>query len=446
MHKIHGIWVAVVLGGVAYLGAVPFLAAQQAALVGVVTAMVACWSSESLPLGVVSLLPVILFPLFDILPSNELTPNYAKPIIFLFFGGFMIAIAVEKTLLHQVLTHHILRFFPATQKGMVYSLVLTSGILSAILSNTATAMLLMPLALYLSDLSTLKSRFVLAIAYGATIGGILTPVGTPSNLIFYGLMDELHMPTIPFLQWIVLVAPLAAAMFWVSGLVLTWGLEDAALEPRLGEPTLTDNQRKVLYWLILLIAILFFNAPIKPYYGGLGLNEKTLLLSFGLALFVPPFNILVWEDCKKIPLEIIFLFGAGFSIAMAFSTTGLADQLAEVIIQFVTLSPELLILSIAILVTFSTELTSNMALTSIMLPVIYTVSERGGLDTRLFMMLATICSSYAFMLPIATAPNAIAMSSGFVHVKTMAKCGLILNVSGIVLITLTVIGFWSRAL
>ncbi len=169
-----------------------------------------------------------------------------------------------------------------------------------------------------------------------------------------------------------------------------------------------------------------------------------ILLAAGLLLFAPPFNLLEWmEDKGKIPFRIMMLFGAGFSIAKAFGATGLADEVASYIVDMTTLAPILLLLAVATLVTFTTEITSNTALISIMLPVIYSVAEQTGIDTRLFMMVATLCASYAFMLPIATPPNAIAMSTGAVDVKTMARYGMLFNVVGIVLIVTIANLFWK---
>ena len=163
---------------------------------------------------------------------------------------------------------------------------------------------------------------------------------------------------------------------------------------------------------------------------------------------MPPLNILKWEDSKKIPFEIIFLFGAGFSIAKAFSHTGLDKEIASYLLQISSLTPFLLILVIATLITFTTEVTSNTALTSIMLPVIYSFATGEGVnvDVRLFLLVATICASYAFMLPIATPPNAIAMSSGAIKIKEMAKIGFILNIAGILMISFIAFIFWAKVL
>lgn len=444
--QIKKIAAALAVGCAAYGAALFAFTGKEAVLVGLIAFMVVLWTNEGLPLGAVSLLPIILFPAFDILETNATSVNYANSIIFLFLGGFLLAIAVEKTGLHKVIANRMLAVFPKTVRGIVFSLVITAGILSSFLSNTTTTLLLMPLALFLTDDAKIKMRFALAIAYGASIGGIMTPVGTPPNLILMGIMESKGMAAIPFMQWVFLVVPLAAMMFMVAGYLLSWGTSRIAIEHETYSAPMTTDQKKVLYSLIALIVLLFVNAPIKPYYDGLGLNEKGILLGFGLLMFLPPVHVLTWPDSKKVPFEIIFLFGAGFAIAAAFTASGLAGSIAGYLLEITALPPLLLMVVIAAMITFTTEVTSNTALISMMLPIIYAVSEAGGLDTTLFMMVATVCASYAFMLPIATPPNAIAMASGVVHVGTMARYGVVLNLTGILLVVTVASLLWSRFL
>jgi len=424
-----------------------FLSSTQSSLLALIAFLVVLWTNEGLPLAVVSLMPIVLFPAFGILSTKDTSINYSNPIIYLFLGGFLLAIAVEKTGLHKYLAQKILSFFPNTISGIIYSLVLTSALLSSILSNTTTTLLLMPIALYITEDDRLKMRFALAIAYGASVGGILTPIGTPPNLILLGVMQEHSMQMIPFLKWVLMVAPLSLSMIFVVGFFLSIGVKNVKMDSHRELLTLTYEQKKVLYVLGGLVLLLFVNAPIQPYWNGLGLDESAILLGTGLLLFMPPFAILDWMyDKDKIPFRIMFLFGAGFSIAAAFTKTGLADTLASYILSITTLSPMLIILAVAVLITFTTEITSNTALISIMLPVIYAVAVKSGINITLFMLIATICASYAFMLPIATPPNAIAMSSGAVDVKTMMKYGLVLNIAGIILVVLIAQFFWKNIL
>jgi sodium-dependent dicarboxylate transporter 2/3/5 len=424
-----------------------FFTATQAALLGVIAFLVLLWTNEGLPLAVVSLLPIIVFPALGVLDTKATAANYAHPIIFLFFGGFLLAIAVEKSGLHHWIADKVLGIFPNTARGIIFSLAVTSGVLSAILSNTTTTLLLIALALSLSEDARMKMRFSLAIAYGASVGGIMTPIGTPPNLILLGVMQDKSIDAIPFVQWIWMVAPLAFLMFIAVGFLLSFGVGSEKIVRETVRSPLERDQKKVLYIIFGLMGLLLINAPIKPYWNGLGLSEPGILLGAGLLLFAPPFGLLDWaEDKAKIPFRIMFLFGAGFSIAKAFSSTGLADQVASYMAQMTTLAPWLLLFAMAALVTFTTEITSNTALVSIMLPIIYAVAEQSGINTTLFMMVATICASYAFMLPIATPPNAIAMSSGAVDVRHMAVYGLFLNMIGIILVVFTAMLYWKAVL
>lgn len=440
------VWALAIGLGIFGLG-LAAVAPVQAALLGVVALLVVLWTNEGLPLGVVSLLPIVLFPACGILAVKETAVNYAHPIIYLFLGGFMLAIAVEKSGLHRWMAEKILGVFPNTARGIIFSLTLTSGIMSAILSNTTTTLLLIAVALYLSDEPRLKMRFALAIAYGASVGGIMTPIGTPPNLILLGVMQEQGMEPIPFMQWMWMVAPLALLMMIIVSLVLSLGVSNVRLQRPQSVGRLSQAQKKVLGVIGSLVALLLVNAPIRPWWEGLGISEPVILLSAGLLLFAPPLNLLEWqEDKAKIPYRIMFLFGAGFAIAAAFSHTALADAIAQYLIGYSHLTPLFLLLIVALMITFTTEITSNTALISIMLPVIYALTRDTGLDSTLFMMVATICASYAFMLPIATPPNAIAMSSGVINIKTMAMFGLLFNLVGIALIVGFAMVFWQPVL
>ena len=437
----------ILIGIVVYFVSQTLFNPTQSTLLGLIAFLVTLWTNEALPLGVVSLLPILVFPAFGILETKATTVNYAHPIIYLFLGGFLLAIAVEKTKLHSYIADKMLGLFPSTPRGMIFSLTITAGFLSAILSNTTTTLLLISIALFITNDAKLKMRFALAIAYGASVGGIITPIGTPPNLILMGIMSDKGIELIPFVQWIWMVLPLALVMFVIVSLLLSLGTPKAEIHREKVKHTLDDSQKKVLFVLAGLIIVLLLNAKIKPYWGGLGFSEPAILLAAGLLLFMPPFKLLEWkEDAHKVPYQIMFLFGAGFSIAKAFGDTGLADAVASYLLAMTDMPPILLLLSVAMLITFTTEITSNTALISIMLPVIYSVSEQAGINTTLFMMVATVCASYAFMLPIATAPNAIAMSSGAVHVKDMIRYGVILNFVGIAFIVLIAEFFWKAIL
>ena len=445
--ELKKIALAILIGLAFFILSLSLFTSSQATLLGLIAFLVTLWTNEALPLGVVSLIPIILFPSFSILSTKATAMNYSHPIIYLFLGGFLLAIAVDKTSLHTYIADKILGFFPNTPRGMIFSLTLTAGFLSTILSNTTTTLLLISIALFITDDIRLKMRFALAIAYGASVGGIMTPIGTPPNLILFGIMSDKGMEMIPFFQWMWMVIPLVLGMFVVVSLVLSYKVPNVITHRENKKEALNKEQKKVLYVMGGLIVLLLLNAPMEPFWPGLGLSEAGILLGAGLLMFAPPFSILVWrEDAHKVPYQIMFLFGAGFSIAKAFGATGLADAVASYLLVMTGLPPILLLLAVASLITFTTEITSNTALISIMLPVIYAVSEQAGINTTLFMMVATVCASYAFMLPIATAPNAIAMASGAVHVSNMIRYGVILNLVGIALIVIIAEFFWKTIL
>lgn len=436
--------VAMIIALVVFLLSFMPFTLTQALLLGVIAFLVTLWTNEGLPLGVVSLLPIVLFPSFGILSTNLTTQNYANPIIFLFLGGFFIAIAVEKSNLHKWIANKIFSIFPATPKGIIFSLTISSGLISSLLSNTTTALLLIPVALFLSDDAKLKMRFALSVAYGASVGGILTPIGTPPNLILLGFMQDKGMEAFSFVEWIWMMTPLVFVMFIAVASLLSIGVSGAKISFEEEKKELNSEQKKILLLLGGIILLLLLNAPLGSYWGGLGLNESVVLLGGGLLLFAPPFSILDWMDDKgKVPFRIMFLFGAGFSIAAAFSSSGLANEVASYLITFSQHPLLFIILSIAVLVTFTTEITSNTALISVILPIIYALAIQTNMDARLFMMVATVCASYAFMLPIATPPNAIAMSSGAVNVKDMLRYGFALNLIGIFFVVIIADFFWK---
>lgn len=417
---------------------------QHSVLIALIALFVILWTNESLPIGVVSLLPIILFPAFGILDIKTTTANYSNTTIFLFMGGFMIAIATQKINLHKYISNKLLTIFPNTPRGMIFSLAITSALLSSILSNSTTALLLIPIAIFLTHDLRLKARLALSIAYGCSIGGIITPIGTPPNLILLGFMQQHNLEPIAFIQWMVLVAPLALLMLIIIPYILSLGLSDIKLDKKL-EMTekLLPNQKRLLFILLGLVVTLLVNSKIEPYYSGLGINETAILLSFGLLMFVPKIGFIEWEDAKNIPYEIIFLFGAGFAIASAFSKTGLANVIANYMLSLTHLPVIVLILIIATMITFTTEITSNTALISIALPIIYSLGQVADVNMTLILMVATICASYAFMLPIATPPNAIAMSSGAVKVKEMAKFGFFINILAILMVTIVALVYWQ---
>ncbi|MEA3433392.1 MAG: SLC13 family permease [Campylobacterota bacterium] len=439
-----GIITAIIIGIGFFTFALLGFSFQHATLIGLVAFLVTLWTNEALPLGAVSLMPIILFPVFGILNTNAVTANYSKSIIFLFLGGFMLAIAIEKIGLHKYFSAKLLSFFPKTARGIIYALAITSALLSSILSNTTITLMLMPIALFLSENIKLKIRFLLATAYGASVGGILTPIGTAPNLILLGFLEEHKLPTLAFGEWMLMMLPVVGLMLLIIPWVLSLGVTQECVEDVSHDVPELNIAQKRLYGIITLLAgVLVANTFMKQAFG-IALDEKLVLLGFGLLMFVPKVGFLVWEDTRTMPYEIIFLFGAGFSIATAFSQTGLAADIAGKLGFISTLPLFWMFVAVALFVTFSTEVTSNTALTSIAIPIFYEFAKlMPENEGTMLLMVATVAASYAFMLPIATPPNAIVMSSRIISIKQMATVGLKLNFIGVIVLSMVAYFVWS---
>jgi len=438
-----GIFTGLLIGVVFFALSLLMFHMQHAILIGLVAFLVTLWTNEALPLGAVSILPILLFPSFGILDTSAVTANYSKSIIFLFIGGFMLAIAIEKIGLHKYFSAKILSFFPKTPRGIIYALSVTSALLSSILSNTTITLMLMPIALFLSENKKLKIRFLLATAYGASIGGILTPIGTPPNLILMGFLEDHALPSLAFGEWMLYMLPIVGLMLLIMPWLLAMGVESEKVEDMSHSVPILNSTQKRLYGIIILLAtVLIVNTFLKQIFG-FSLDEKLVLLGFGLLMFVPKIGFLDWEDTRVMPYEIIFLFGAGFSIAAAFSETGLAAEIAKDL-SFISDMPLFwMFVIVALFVTFSTEVTSNTALISIAVPIFYEFAkEMPQQEGMMLLMVATVAASYAFMLPIATPPNAIVMSSRVISIKEMASVGLKLNFIGITVLSLVAYFVW----
>ena len=440
----RGIFMAVIVGIIFFGLGLSVFSSHHATLIGLVAFLVTLWTNEAMPLGAVSILPILLFPSFGILDTSAVTANYSKSIIFLFLGGFMLAIAIEKTNLHKYFSAKLLSFFPNTPRGIMYALAITSALLSSILSNTTITLMLMPIALFLTQNKKLKVRFLLATAYGASIGGILTPIGTPPNLILMGFLEDHALDALSFGEWMWYMFPIVGLMLICMPWLLSLGVKNEVLDDISHTvPDLTNEQKRLYSIVGLLALVLFANTFLKQFFG-FYLNEKLVLLGFGLLMFVPRIGFLEWEDTRTMPYEIIFLFGAGFSIAAAFSSTGLAEEIATKLSFISTLPLFWMFVIVALFVTFSTEVTSNTALTSIAIPIFYEFAK-GMPQSKgiMLLMVATVAASYAFMLPIATPPNAIVMSSRVIRIKEMATIGLKLNVIGVILLSCVAYFIWA---
>ena len=430
-----GIFLAIFLGFIAAFISLFYLNAslKVSILLGIIALLVTLWTNRALPMGVVSLLPIILFPSFGILDTKSATSNYANPIVYLFLGGFMIAAATEKIGLHKLIAKSFLSRFPKTPQGAIAALGFACVILGSALSNSTVALLLLPVAMSL------------AIAFAASISGITTPISSPPNLIFLGFLESLKMPTISFTTWIFMMLPLTLLMLFAMIKILSYKTKQYKLDlHEFDEVQITGEHKRLLALLGILLFILFINSPIRPFYGGLGLNENVILLAFGLVMFVPKLGFLTWSDSKSIPYELIFLFGASFCIAMAFSQAELGGAFEKFFALFKDLPFIVFVFIASCCVIVATSLLSTTALIAIVLPII-NVATAGFLeDTQrlLTMLIVTICASFSFMIPISTPPNAIVFNQGGIKVGDMMKFGFVLSVVGVGLITAFSVWYW----
>ncbi|HJE65745.1 MAG TPA: anion permease [Campylobacter avium] len=419
---------------------------QVSSFLGILVFLIVLWTNSALPLGVVSLLPIVLFPAFGILDVKSATSNYANPIVFLFLGGFMLATAVEKIGLHKIIAKSLLSRFPKTPKGIITAFGTASVILGSALSNSTVALLLVPIALSITEDNVLKTRFLLAVAFGASISGITTPIGTPPNLIFLGFLETTGLGSISFVGWMLLMLPLSISMLYVMIQILSYKLSKEELKiDAFDDITITFEHKKLLFFIFLLLIILLLNSPIKPIYQGLGFNENVILLAFGLLMFIPKIGLLSWEDSRSIPYEIIFLFGAGFCVAMAISKIQLGDAFAPIFAYFSTLPLLLFILCVCFFVLFLTMFISSTALSAILLSVLY-ASTKEFLEPNyqsLIMLIATICIGFSFLLPFSTPPNAIVANRGNIKPLVMFKFGSVLSIFGIILIVIFSLAYWQ---
>lgn len=444
---ILGVGIALIFGIIAAILARVYLGAsfKVSALLGIIALLVTLWTNKALPLGVVSLLPIILFPSFGILDTKSATENYANPIIYLFLGGFMLATATEKIGLHKIIAKKFFSFFPQNPKGVISALGLASCVLGTALSNSTTAILLLPIALSITQEYFLKMRFLLAVAFGASISGITTPIGSPPNLIFLGFLEKLGFDGISFTTWIFMMAPLTCLMLYTMIYILSFGTQGHSVEFKAFENIQVRTEHKrLLFFIALLLVVLFLNSPIKPLYDGLGLNENVILLAFGLLMFVPKIGFLDWDDSKSIPYELIFLFGAGFCIATAFSQSELGGVFEGYFMQFANLPFFVFLLLACVCAIIATGFLSTTALIAILLPIIYTATQSFLVadEPTITMLAITICASFSFMIPISTPPNAIVFEKGGIKVWDMVRFGFLLSVVGIVAVSIFAFAYW----
>ncbi|MCB1607613.1 MAG: SLC13/DASS family transporter [Xanthomonadales bacterium] len=423
---------------------------------GVTVWVAGWWVFEPLPAAVTALLPLGLFPLFGVLDGNQVAQAYGHPVILLLAGGFMLSAGIEGAGAHRRLALGMLRLTGAhSARRVLWGFVLASGLLSMWISNTATVLVLTPVALaILGDKPDPKmaAPLILAIAYSASVGGMGTPIGTPPNLIFRSVYQEATGTEIGFLSWfkfsipvLLLVLPFIA---WRLGRNLD-GPAGGEL-PVLG-PWRAVERRAVACFALVAVAWVTRTEPFGGWSGWLGLpgaNDASVALLGVVLMSVLPDGegdrVLKWSAAERIPWGTLVLFGGGLALASGFASSGLGELLASSLVKLDTLPLWIMLLSICLAVSFLTEITSNTATTALLMPILAATAVAIDADPALLMLPAALAASMAFMLPVATAPNAIAYGTGVVPASRMMREGIVIDVFGVLAVSSVVYAVFSH--
>ncbi|MDT0643837.1 SLC13 family permease [Zunongwangia sp. F363] len=423
------------------------------------------WVTEAVPIAATALLPIALFPLTGVLEIGAVTSAYGDKYIFLYLGGFLLAIAIEKWNLHRRIALSIIKFIGTNIKFIILGFMIATAFLSMWISNTATSVMMLPIGTaIISELQDhpagLKNEdkkfgkaLMLGIAYSASIGGIATLIGTPPNLVLAGIVEKLYGIEISFVQWIVLGLPISVFLLFICWKYLTvfaFDFKGMKLPGEKNEISSMLDQlgrmgREEITVLVIFICTAlawitrsFLLAPIIP-----NIDDTIIAMAAGILLFVLPSGkkegrILDWEDAGRIPWGIIILFGGGMALAKAFEVSGLAVWIGEQLTSLENLPFFLLILVLVAAVNFLTEVTSNLATTAMLLPILAPMAVALGIHPYFLLVAATLAASCAFMLPVATPPNAVVFGSGQLSIPDMVKAGIFMNIFSILLISLIV--------
>ena len=445
------------------------LAREGWMVVALLVLMAAWWVSEAVPIPITSLLPLVVLPVFGVASIQEAADPYAHRVVFLLLGGFILAKSVERWGLHERLALLTVSRFGARPAGLSMGFLVAAALLSAWISNTATTIMLMPVALSVAASlgaergrgDTLAVALCLSVAYGASIGGLATPVGTPTNLIVIGALEEAGDLRLSFARWMMIGVPTVLVLIPAAWLVLTRlsgrieitdaGDAQGVVRGRLAalgawsapeRRTLIVFGVTALFWVFRRAFIQDFEvAGVQPFAG---LTDHVIAVAGAIAAFLVPSGsrsepgtmLLDWDTAVRIPWDVLLLFGGGLSLAAAITATGLGGWLGERMGGLTELPPLLLVLSLALFVIFATEMTSNVATAAALMPVVIAMAAGAGADPAGLAVPVALAASCAFMFPMATAPNAIAYASGEVTIPRMARVGLKLNLIGVALITL----------
>jgi len=435
--------------------------------------MAVWWIFEVVDISVTALLPIVLFPLTGGLAIKETTAAYGHKYIFLYMGGFILAIAIEKWGLHKRIALTIINFIGASISKIILGFMIATAFMSMWVSNTATTVMMLPIALAIisqlkDDPSTelneseyFGKSLMLAIAYSASIGGMATLFGTPPNLVFAGVVKELYNIDIGFMDWMKFGLPISITLLLICWLYLTriafkFKIEEfpggrAKVKSLLTE--LGDWSKEELRVGLVFLSVAFmliFRQKIQSFVPSI--DDTIIALGLGILLFLIPSSkagraLLTWEEAVKMPWGVIILFGGGMALAAGFQRSGLATWIGSQFQLLENLPIFLLILILIVAVNLLTEITSNLATTAMLLPILAPIALAINVHPYMLFVSATVAASCAFMLPVATPPNAIVFGSGYLKIPDMVRTGIWMNIISVVILTMMVYfvleGLWG---
>lgn len=413
---------------------------------GTVSMMVFWWITQPLPLYVTALIPVAVGPIFGFVTNEQLAASYGNHMIFLFLGGFIMALGIEKWKLHEYISIRLIRFFGNSPVRILIGFMVATAFLSMWISNTATTLMMLPMAMSVikSVKGDGKTRFatglLISIAYAANIGGAATIIGTPPNVQLAGILSQQYNVHIDFFQWLKLGLPFSVLTNFIAFLFIKQTFfKGLTLEmPQFERTTLDKQQKIVLVTFSFIVFLWMFSKPILAPFG-VAISDTAIAVFGGLLFFVLPGqegkSLLLWKDMDRIPWGILILFGGGLAVAQILANTGVVGELVNSLSAWSTSSIVIIILLLITITVFATELMSNLALVSLLIPIVATFSLEFNLPLVLLCSGVALASSCAFMLPIATPPNAIIYSSNMVPIKKMVQVGFYLNLAVVFIIS-----------
>jgi len=447
------------------------LSPQGQRMLAVAALMAFWWVTEAVNITVTSLLPLVLFPVLGIADAAKAAAPYANHLIYLFMGGFMIAIAIQKWNLHKRISLLTIRLIGFSQSKLLLGFMVSTAFLSMWISNTASTMIMVPIAMAVLDrteqnlgeepkVTKFGSALMLGTAYSASVGGIATLIGTPPNLVLANTLETMYGYRIDFTHWLMVGLPILVIflpLIWIYLSKISFKLSSSKSAEgeriirselkNLGPMTVEEKRVMTVFIMTVLFWIFAesknFGTVTIPGLSSLfpGISDATIAMFGAILLFFLPAgkseggNLLHWKDAKQLPWGILILFGGGLALATGFKITGLAEWIGASVESFASFPHIILTIIVITIIIFLTELTSNTATTAMILPILAGIAVGIGENPLLLMAPAAIAASCAFMLPVATPPNAIVFGSGQVTIPMMAKKGFVLNLIGIVLIT-----------